>query len=541
MVNFAKYLFIILAVTLILPLMSLFLYSNKQISKMELDISNRILDNVSKEINYNIENNLKIETVNAMEKLYITSASKFTKSNIKDIFKDADVEFSNTFPDKIKYYYEVERKPDPKLYSVVVIPFLEGGIKGIKIKKAVDLNVIKMPGPFFIELYSDKNISSKNLIDIIAPSQISKTIIGFKKELSSSPPGIPKDKNIAYKIFSLDKNYTNDNITFLIKTSWHIPPVNPYAKRAVLLIMLLGVLLSIFVARYININFINPFLKLSAASKRVKSGDLNLVLNTGIKHKTVQETYTNFNDMVKGLKEKEELRSSFIRNLTHDLRTPLIAQERAFSLISNKFTELGLTEEKELSKSLEKNTSHLLRMVNLILESYQFNLNKENLHFEKVNLTKAVKDCFIKIKPIADEKEIKLINKTDDKTVLYTDITCLERIIINLCANAIENLSHGGYIKITAQDSPEIIKITVEDNGKGIPKEDIEHIFDRYFSSKSYNRKIGSGLGLDVVKKLTEIIDGKIELESEVLKYTKFTVTFAKNDKEKINDKDYTG
>lgn len=529
MVNFAKYLFIILAITLILPLMSLFFYSNRQISKMELDISNRILENVSKEINYNIENNLKIETVNAMEKLYILSADKFTKSGIKNMFKEADVEFSNTFPDKIKYYYEVEKNPAPKLYGVVIIPFLEDGIKGIKIKKAVDLNVIKMPGPFFIELYSDGKICDENLIDIIAPSRISKTIIGFKKELGSLPPGIPKDRNIAYKIFSLDKNYTKDNITFLIKTSWHIPPANPYERRAVLIIMLFGVLLSIFVARYININFINPFLKLSAASKRVKSGDLNLILKTAIKQKTVQETYTNFNDMVKGLKEKEELRSSFIRNLTHDLRTPLIAQERAFSLISNKFTELGLEEEKELSKSLEKNTGHLLRMVNLILESYQFNLSKENLHFEEISISKAVNDSFIKIKPIADEKEIDLINKIDGNIALYTDITCLERIIINLCANAIENLSHGGYIKISAQDLPDTIKITVEDNGKGIPKDDIEHIFDRYFSSKSYNRKIGSGLGLDVVKKLTEIINGKIELESEVLKYTKFTITIIKN------------
>ncbi len=80
----------------------------------------------------------------------------------------------------------------------------------------------------------------------------------------------------------------------------------------------------------------------------------------------------------------------------------------------------------------------------------------------------------------------------------------------------------------------------MEDNGKGIPKEDIEHIFDRYFSSKSYNRKIGSGLGLDVVKKLTDIINGKIELESEVSKYTKFTLTFLKTCKEKEDDKDYT-
>ena len=82
-------------------------------------------------------------------------------------------------------------------------------------------------------------------------------------------------------------------------------------------------------------------------------------IQTNTKQKTVQETCANFNDMVKGLKEKEELRAGFIRNLTHDLRTPLIAQERALSMISGKFSELNLDEEKELAKSLEKNTSHL--------------------------------------------------------------------------------------------------------------------------------------------------------------------------------------
>ncbi len=317
---------------------------------MEFDISNRILENVSKEINFNIENRLKIETVNAMERLYILSADKFTKKDIKNIFKDADVEFSTTFPEKISYYYEVNKNPKPVIYSVVTIPFLEDDIKGITIKKAVDPGVIKLPGPFFIEIYSDKKICNENLIDFIAPSKATKSIIGFKKDLKSLPLGIPEDKDIAYKIFTLNKNFTKDDITFLIKTSWHIPPANPYERRAGLIIILFGVLLSIFVARYININFVNPFLKISAASKRVKSGDLNLVLKTGTKQKAVQETYTNFNDMVKGLKEKEELRSGFIRNLTHDLRTPLIAQERAFGAISDKFTELGLEEEKELSK-----------------------------------------------------------------------------------------------------------------------------------------------------------------------------------------------
>jgi len=496
---------------------------------MEQDTSYRILNTVAREIHSNIENNLKVETVNTMEKLYLPSVTKYTKTRVRNIFSDSKVEFLDDFPKKIAYYYKVEREPEPRLYSVIIIPFLEDDIKGIKITKKVHPGTLKSPGPFFIEVYSNKEIKEENLIGIIAPNDIPRSIIGFKNDLKSLPLGIPKDKNIAYKIFGLDKNFTKDDITILIKTSWHIPPANPYERRAGLFIILAGVLLSIYVTRYINLNFINPFIKLSAASKRVKSGDLNLNLKTkNIKQKTVQETYGNFNDMVRGLKEKEELRSSFIRNLTHDLRTPLIAQQRALSLISDKFSEMEFAEEKELAKSLEKNTSHLLRMVNLILESYQFNLKKEDLNFEKGDIKTLINDCFIKIKPIADDKNINLINEVKEESFIYTDITCFERIIINLCANSIENLSKGGYIKIWAEEYQDKIKVIIEDNGNGISKEDIEHIFDRYFSSKSYNRKLGSGLGLDVVKKLTEIINGRIELESEVSKYTKFTLTLSK-------------
>ena len=135
MIKFAKYLFIIFPFTIILPLVCLFLFSNYKIRKMELDTSYKILDSVSREINYNIENNLKIKTVDAMEALYIPTTEKYTKEKIINTFKDSKVEFLDTFPEKIIYYYKVENSPQPKLYSVIIIPFLEDNIKGIKITK----------------------------------------------------------------------------------------------------------------------------------------------------------------------------------------------------------------------------------------------------------------------------------------------------------------------------------------------------------------------------------------------------------------------
>lgn len=491
---------------------------------MELDASHHILDAISREINFNIENHLKIETVNAMKKLYMPKLENISKKEIADIFSDSKVEFLSEFPEEITYYYETD--DTPKLYSVSIIPFMENGIKGIKITREVTPAMLKQAGPYYLEFYSGKEIDEKKLIGYSTPNKIPKSLTGFKKSLQHIPQGIPKNKDISYKIFAFDKNYTKGDITILIKTSWHIPPANPYERRAVLFIIIAGVFFSIFIARFINTGFVNPFIKLSAASRRVKAGDLNLVLKAGSNPKIVQETYNNFNEMVKGLKEKEELRSSFIRNLTHDFRTPLIAQERALSLISNKFRELDLKDEMELSKSLEKNSSHLLRMVNLILESYQFNLKKSDITYEKEDLAELIQDSFIKIKPIADEKNISLINKVSGKTfILSTNKTCLERIFINLCANSIDNLKKDGVVEISATQNENECKIFVEDNGNGIEKEDIEHIFDRYYTSKSYNRKLGSGLGLDVCKKLTELLDGKIQIESEPGKYTKFTIT----------------
>ncbi len=529
MTKFAKYLFLIFSLAVMVPLVCLFLFANYQIKRMEKNVSNLILDSVSREINFTIENHLKIETVQTMEKLYIPTHKDYTKDEIRQIFKDGNVEFLDKFPSKITYYYETDNTP--KLYSTVIIPFIQNDIKGIKVTREVKPDELKLSGPFFIELYSGDKIEKSKLINYVSPVVTSKVFPGFAKNLEKIPFGIPKDKNISYKIFNFNKDIAKNEITILIKTNWHIAPANPYERRAGLIIIIAGVLLSFFVAKYVNINFINPFLKLSAASKRVRAGDLNLFLKVGVKQKTVQETYANFNAMVKGLKERNELRTGFIRNLTHDLRTPLIAQQRALALISNKFRDLNLKEESELTESLESNTNHLLRMVNLILESYQFNLKKEDLELKKADLASLINESFARIKPLADEKQIILENKINvGDIVIKIDKTCFERIIINLAANSIENLRNNGKILIYNKSTGNEHKIIFEDNGNGIAQEDIEHIFDRYFSSKSYNRKIGSGLGLDVCKKLTEILGGKIEIESKLGEFTRFIITLQNNE-----------
>ena len=164
-------------------------------------------------------------------------------------------------------------------------------------------------------------------------------------------------------------------------------------------------------------------------------------------------------------------------------------------------------------------------MVNIILESYQFDSQKQQLSFSNVNLSKLVNDCLEKLNPLLLDKNLKVSNNIPENIQeIKADIIALRRVFINLISNAVENLSQNDKIEINAEEFNNNIRITVEDNGPGIAKDDMEHIFEQYYTGKSLDRKLGSGLGLYVCKKLVELHNGEITVESEVGKYTKFTI-----------------
>ena len=227
--------------------------------------------------------------------------------------------------------------------------------------------------------------------------------------------------------------------------------------------------------------------------------------------------------MILNLQTKEKLRESFISNLTHDLRTPLVSQSQSLEFISQKFKEIGLTNEYELAESLAKNNEHLLKMVNLILDSYSFDPEKLKLSIEKADLYEIIEDCKEQLKPLLAEKNIEFVNNIyKGGTLIEADLFQIKRVFINLLSNAIDNTSgENKYIKAAARFEDEEVLITIEDNGNGIAKEDLKFIFDRYYSGKSLERKLGSG----VCQKLIDMHNGQITVESEINKYTKFIIT----------------
>lgn len=532
--KFARYFILIFILTLIIPLMALFIYSHHQMKKVEKYSKTHMLETAKMEIQAAMQNYLKNESAKIIKSIYYKQKNLLTQDDINELFKNEyKIGYIKTKGIKQEADFELLRIDNaPGLYAKYVIPVKGDKFRAINLLKPVKFSDIEINGPFQLELYSGDIISPENLVGVLVDKKLQLKQSSIKEPYNSMwhiKTGVPKDRDVSYEVVKINKkNYVE--ATILVKTIWPRPLGKPLEGKIGILIIVAGMLTSIASTLYVSRNFVSPYLMLSYASKKVRSGDLDFTIDTHTTQKEVQKTYDNFNKMVKGLKEKEELRSSFIRNLTHDLRTPLIAQERALSFISDKFKSLDLNEEMELAKSLEKNAAHLLRMVNLILESYQFNLKAEDLKFTYVNLKELINESYLKIKPLADEKNIIFINNISDVFgMIKADITCLDRIFINLISNAIENLSNEGIITIDAKREPGFVYITVRDNGSGISKEDIEHVFDRYYSGKSYNRKLGAGLGLDVCKKLISAHNGKILIRSELGKYTEFEICLPEN------------
>ncbi len=550
MFKFARYFFAVFFITTIVPLVLMFSWNHYQMNRMMKEKNQHFLDFGSKELKRTTQQYLKIRESYILEKILYLPTEKVLLKNLQDIFKTEKIELIyDKKIIKVESYYEAIKSKSsnkPELYNVLVTPFKNSKIKGIKIAEKVDLKQFHPNGPFDIEIYlgnkTDKNSFLKSLKDPLFPQNLPPFMQNKMPQISRFID-FAKIENSEHKEVKINDNYGKTVAILLIKPAdmpissfsspphgFQGPPPPPGTGHDVenelgLLILLAGSVFSLLMGFYLSRNFIKPLLVLSNALKQVQQGNLSFELDTHIKQEQIFGIFNDFNQMIKGLREKDTLRKSFVTNLTHDLKTPLIAQERSLGIIANEFESLGLKGPYALAKGLEKNNKHLLRMVNLILESYRFDSQNLNLIISNINLSELIDNCYEKLNPLALEKNLQLLNNIPKDFALFNaDITSVKRVFLNLISNSIDNLTQNGKIEISAESCNEFIKIFVQDNGSGIAQEDLMSIFDPYYSGKSAERKIGSGLGLYVCKKLIEIHHGEITVDSEINKYTKFII-----------------
>jgi PAS domain S-box-containing protein len=248
-------------------------------------------------------------------------------------------------------------------------------------------------------------------------------------------------------------------------------------------------------------------------------------LNKGLETIVVKRTQ-ELDDINKKLSQAIKLKSKFIADASHELRTPLTVIQGNLDLAIREAVKNG----SEHSESLPLILSEVERMTSILSDLTMLtnaDSRTEQILHEEVDLGQLVRSVGQSLKVLADQKKIALIYKKGAKRVkIFGDEAKLEKLLLNIVRNAIKYSRNKGRIKIWVENNEQQGKIFVEDNGIGIPKEDLSYIFERFYRvDKSRSREEGgTGLGLSICKWIAELHGGNIAVESEFGKGSKFTI-----------------
>lgn len=228
----------------------------------------------------------------------------------------------------------------------------------------------------------------------------------------------------------------------------------------------------------------------------------------------------------------------FLANMSHELRTPLNAIIGFTGTLLMKLPgPLNAEQEKQL-QNISASAKHLLLLINDLLDLSKIESGKVEVNPEPVSCKSVLKDIADTLRPIADDKYLKLIcNMPDEDIILHTDRRAVSQILINLANNAIKFTEKGEVrLELRCDDNLAQVQFSVSDTGIGIKPEDQDKLFQAFtqVDSSSARRHEGTGLGLHLSKKLAELLGGHIEFQSEFGKGSVFQLVLGK-DKELTN------
>ncbi|WP_125153519.1 sensor histidine kinase [Clostridium rectalis] len=305
-------------------------------------------------------------------------------------------------------------------------------------------------------------------------------------------------------------------------------------KLKYLLTILIGVLCILYVVFFEYKKMFYKVREISFASEKVMDDDYSVVLPEN-KEGDFSILAHNFNLMSNRLKlgfYKLKQEKIFLKNIlsdiSHQLKTPLT------SLVT--INELLLTrkdmEEYIRIDFLEKSSSQLDRMEWLIINLLKIaRLEAGAINFQRKSIlaVECIKDALESLKYKSEEKNQNIIINGDlDSVILYVDKQWTTEAILNIIKNCIEHTKKGGEIKIGISETPLFSRVTIEDNGEGIDKKDLPHIFKRFYKGSNSLEAESIGIGLALTKLIVESQGGTIVVTSEKNKGSKFVITFLK-------------
>ena len=298
-------------------------------------------------------------------------------------------------------------------------------------------------------------------------------------------------------------------------------------KRNSLIITVLLALLGGVVTYFISGHALRSIREFSDKIEEVQAQNLS---DSRIEENNVKELNQlgiSYNKMLERLSEAFEIQRQFTANAAHELRTPLALMQVQLDLYNSASHPGNDADTLQTIKMVTEQNDKLNRMVKTLLDMSELQTVGRD---DKIILDAIVEEVLADLEPLAVEKNIKLIGKCEDASMIGSDIL-IYRLVYNLVENAIKYNHPLGQVTVTAYQRNKHVYLSVEDTGSGIPKELRERVFEPFFRvDKSRSRELGGvGLGLAFVREIVRVHDGSICIKSGKTGGTIFEVTFAQH------------
>ena len=312
-------------------------------------------------------------------------------------------------------------------------------------------------------------------------------------------------------------------IVFMNKMNW-----NELAQTAVPMLYwgIVAMGLALFTRKKMKRTYEEPLHKMAEATSKVAGGDFSVyvpTLHTQNKWDYLDVMIMDFNKMVEELGSIETLKTDFVSNVSHEMKTPIAIIKNYAELL--KIEELPEARKKEYAENIESAASRLSTLISNILKLNKLENQRITPEVEAYDVCRQLCECILSFEEAWEEKGIELDTQIEDSCMVKADKNLLELVWNNLLSNAVKFTEPGGQICVKQALEGKYVTVAISDTGCGMDEEGMKHIFDKFYQGDTSHAKEGNGLGLALVKRVLELLDGDIRVTSRPGEGSTFLVT----------------
>ena len=315
----------------------------------------------------------------------------------------------------------------------------------------------------------------------------------------------------------------NEDITIFVNAS--LEPLNntiAILSNQLIIVSIIVVILSLIIGYFISKSISKPIVKMNEKAKKLANGNYDFTFDNNSNIYEIDELANTLNYAKKELAETDELRRDLLANVSHDLKTPLTMIKGYAEMIRDLNSDNIEKRNANLNVIIEE-SERLNILVNDLLTLSKIQANKDVLEKEDFDIVELINNIIKRYSIYKDTEGYIFEVNTPDKVIVNADKKKIEQVIYNLINNAINYTGDDNKVIINVLVDKNI-RVEIKDTGKGIKKEDLPHIWDKYYHSKKKHKRnvIGTGIGLSIVKTILESHNFKYGVESKRNKGTTF-------------------